>query len=139
MVESAAGGWLFERLKDKVGTRALATAEIRFHGARARPVGPLGEGLRTMVGDVLVTSRVHNVVAVAAFLRHAQREASAYAAFRTAFGKRLEEVPLLADVLARLSAAADRAEAGAFATVDAGWPPSRPRRGRTRSSSRVSW
>ncbi|MEA3137586.1 MAG: acyl-CoA dehydrogenase, partial [Thermoplasmata archaeon] len=49
----------------------------------------------------------------------AQREATAYAAFRTAFGKRLEEQPLLADALARLREAADRAEAGAFATVDA--------------------
>lgn len=119
LVESAAGGWTFERLKDKVGTRALATAEIRFHGARARPVGPLGEGLRTMVADVLVPSRIHNIVAVAAFLRHAEREAAAYAAFRTAFGKRLEQQPLLADVVDRLHGAADRAEAGAFATVDA--------------------
>jgi len=119
LVESAAGGWSFERLKDKVGTRALATAEIRFDGARARPVGPLGEGLRTMVADVLVPSRIHNVVAVAAFLRRAEREAAAYAAHRMAFGVALEAMPLLADVLARLRAAADRAEAGAFATVDA--------------------
>ncbi|HJQ94033.1 MAG TPA: acyl-CoA dehydrogenase family protein [Candidatus Thermoplasmatota archaeon] len=119
LVESAAGGWTFERLKDKVGTRALATAEVRFHGARARPVGPPGEGLRTMVADVLVPSRIHNVVAVAGFLRRAQREASAYAAFRMAFGKRLESQPLLADALGRLGEAADRAEAGAFATVDA--------------------
>jgi acyl-CoA dehydrogenase len=116
---AAAGGWSFERLKDKVGTRALATAEIRFHGARARPVGPLDAGLRTMVADVLVPSRIHNIVAVAAFLRRAQREASAYAATRTAFGARLEQQPLLADVLSRLRDAADRAEAGAFATLDA--------------------
>lgn len=119
LVESAAGGWSFERLKDKVGTRALATAEIRFHGARARPVGPLDQGLRTMVADVLVPSRIHNVMAVAAFLRRAHREAAAYATTRTAFGSRLEDLPLIADVLARLGAAADRAEAGAFATVDA--------------------
>ncbi|MHB1260907.1 MAG: acyl-CoA dehydrogenase family protein [Thermoplasmatota archaeon] len=119
LVESAAGGWSFERLKDKVGTRALATAEVRFTGARAHPVGALGEGLRTMVADVLVPSRIHNIVAVAGFLRRADREAAAYAAFRTAFGTRLEDQPLLADVLARLRAAADRAEAGAFGTVDA--------------------
>jgi acyl-CoA dehydrogenase len=118
LVESAAGGWSFERLKDKVGTRALATAEIQFHGARARPVGPLDQGLRTMVADVLVPSRIHNIVAVAAFLRRAHREAAAYAKTRTAFGSRLEDLPLIADVLARLGAAADRAEAGAFATVD---------------------
>lgn len=124
LVRSEDGGYTFERLKEKVGTRALATAEIQFHGTRGRPVGPLDEGLKTMVADVLVTSRVHNVVAAAGFLRRAQREVSAYAHFRTAFGSRLEEMPLVADVLARLAAAADHAEAGAFATVDA-WIASR--------------
>lgn len=118
LVEAAGGGWSFERLKDKVGTRALATAEVRFAGARAHAVGPLGDGLRTMVADVLVPSRVHNILAVAAFLRRADREAAAYAAFRTAFGTRLEDQPLLADALARLRSAADRAEAGAFATAE---------------------
>ncbi len=119
LVESSSGGWTFERLKDKVGTRALATAEIQFQGARAHPVGPPGEGLRTMVADVLVPSRIHNIVAVAAFLRRADREAAAYAQARTAFGTSLADLPLLADAMDRLRAAADRAEAGAFATVDA--------------------
>jgi alkylation response protein AidB-like acyl-CoA dehydrogenase len=112
-------GYTVERLKDKLGTRALPTAEIRFHGATGVPVGPLDAGLRTMVSVVLVTSRIHNVVAAAGFLRRAQREARAYAAFRTAFGQRLDEMTLLRDALARLDIAADHAAAGAFATVDA--------------------
>lgn len=112
-------GYTVERLKDKLGTRALPTAEIRFHGARGTPVGPLDAGLRTMVSVVLVTSRIHNIVAAAGFLRRAQREAQAYAAFRTAFGHRLDEMTLLRDALDRLDVAADRAAAGAFATVDA--------------------
>ncbi|HEV8360508.1 MAG TPA: acyl-CoA dehydrogenase family protein, partial [Candidatus Thermoplasmatota archaeon] len=126
LVEAAAGGFTIERLKDKAGTRALATAEIRFEGAIGRPVGPLDRGLRTMVAEVLVPSRVHNIIAVAGFLRRAEREARAYARTRLAFGRPIAEQPLVADVLARLAAAADLAEAGAFATVDAWRVAARP-------------
>jgi acyl-CoA dehydrogenase len=126
LVPRAGGGFTVERLKDKVGTRALPTAEIRFHGARGRPVGPLDQGLKTMVSEVLVPSRLHNIVAVAGFLRRAEREAAAYAVTRTAFGRPLAAQPLLADVLRRLQAAADLAEAGACATVDAWLASLRP-------------
>lgn len=126
LVERAGGGFTVERLKDKVGTRALPTAEILFHGAIGRPVGPIDQGLRTMVAEVLVPSRIHNIIAVAGFLRRAHQEAAAYAATRTAFGKALQEQALVGDVLDRLAAAADRAEAGAFATVDAWLAGTRP-------------
>ncbi len=119
LVERSGGGYTLERLKDKVGTRALPTAEILFHGALGRPVGPLGEGLRIVVAEVLVPSRIHNILACAGFLRRAQQEATAYAATRTAFGKGLRDLPLVADTLDRLAAAADLAEAGACATADA--------------------
>lgn len=112
-------GYTVERLKDKLGTRALPTAEIVFHGARGWPVGPLDSGLRTMVEHVLVTSRIHNIVAAAGFLRRAVREAEAYTAYREAFGQRLADIPLLADRIQALRGAADAAAAGAFATVDA--------------------
>jgi alkylation response protein AidB-like acyl-CoA dehydrogenase len=107
------------RLKDKLGTRALPTAEIEFEGALGWPVGPLDAGLRNMVATVLVTSRIHNVVAAAAATRRAVREAVAYARFREAFGRKLADHPLLASSLRGLADHADRAEAGAFATVDA--------------------
>ncbi len=126
LVSRDAGSYRFERLKDKLGTRALPTAEIQFEGAPARPVGPLPDGLKNMVATVLVTSRIHNVLAAAAFLRRAEREARAYAAFRTAFGSRLADMPLIADALSRLASAADRTEAGAFATVDAWLAADRP-------------
>jgi alkylation response protein AidB-like acyl-CoA dehydrogenase len=113
-----ANGHVLLRLKDKLGTRALPTAEISFAGALGWAVGPLDAGLKNMVAVVLTTSRVHNVVAAAAMTRRAVREAAAYASFREAFGRRLEEHPLLAASLARLRARADRAEAGAFGTVD---------------------
>ncbi len=116
--DGAPNGYRIRRLKDKLGTRALPTAEIEFEGAWGFPVGPLDAGLRTMVAIVLTTSRVHNVVAAAASLRRALREAEAYAAFRTAFGRRLADVPLLAASLERLRTEADLAAAGAFACVE---------------------
>ncbi len=111
-------GYRIRRLKDKLGTRALPTAEIDFEGAWGFPVGPLDAGLRTMVAVVLTTSRVHNVVAAAASLRRAHREAHAYAHFRTAFGRKLADFPLLARSLERLAVEADLASAGAFACVE---------------------
>lgn len=113
-----ANGFVFQRLKDKLGTRALPTAEIDFEGALGWPVGPLDAGLKNMVAVVLATSRVHCVVAAAAAVRRAEREAQAYAGFRRAFDKRLDEHPLIAASLRRLHEAADRFSAGAFATVD---------------------
>lgn len=111
-------GYTIERLKDKLGTRALPTAEIVFRGAKGWPVGPLEKGLATMVSDVLVTSRIHNVLAAAAFVRSAAIEARAYAQFREAFGHKLEKMPLVADALSCVENTADRMQAGAFATVD---------------------
>jgi alkylation response protein AidB-like acyl-CoA dehydrogenase len=117
--EAEPNGHRILRLKDKLGTRALPTAEIDLEGAVGWPVGVLDSGLKNMVSTVLVTSRIHNVLAAAAFGRRASREAHAYASFRRAFGRRLCEHPLLAASLRGLSETADRTAAGAFATVDA--------------------
>ncbi len=115
----APNGHTLVRLKDKLGTRALPTAEIDFHGALGWPVGSLDRGLAHMVEIVLTTSRIHNVVAAAATTRRAAREALAYAHFREAFGRKIADHPLVASSLRRIVARADRAEAGAFATGDA--------------------
>ncbi len=116
--EDRPNGYRIVRLKDKLGTRALPTAELELCDAYGWAVGPLDAGLRNMVAVVLTTSRVHNVVAAAAFVRAAHRHAHAYAHFRHAFGKSLAEHPLVAHSLERLSLRADRAAAGAFACVD---------------------
>lgn len=128
-------GHVVERLKDKVGTRALPTAELRFEGAHAWPLGALDAGLKNMVGIVLTTSRVHNTLASAALLRTAARHAKAYATTRVAFGRPIAERPLIADVLARVQGEADRCEAGAFALVDT-WIAG-PREGLAGAWSRV--
>lgn len=96
-------GYTIDRLKDKLGTRELATAEVTFDGATAVPVGPLDRGLATVVGSVLVTSRVHCVAFAAAALRQAERIAHVYAGFRTAFGTTLAGFPLVGDTLAEIS------------------------------------
>jgi len=117
--EGAPNGHHILRLKDKLGTRAVPTAELEFENALAWPVGPLDAGLKNTVAIVLTVSRIHNVMAAAGVARRASREAHAYAGFRRAFGRKLCEHPLLAASLRAISETADRAEAGAFATLDA--------------------
>jgi alkylation response protein AidB-like acyl-CoA dehydrogenase len=117
--DGAANGWVLQRLKDKVGTRALPTAEMTFTNTKAWPVGPLDAGLKNMVAIVLTTSRVYNTIAAAGGRRRATREARAYAGFRRAFGQRLADHPLVAASLARLERRADEVEAGALSVVDA--------------------
>jgi alkylation response protein AidB-like acyl-CoA dehydrogenase len=112
-------GYRILRLKDKLGTRAVPTAELELEGALGWPVGPLDAGLKNTVAIVLTVSRIHNVVAAAGVARRASREAHAYAGFRRAFGRRIAEHPLLAASLREISETADRTEAAAFATLDA--------------------
>jgi alkylation response protein AidB-like acyl-CoA dehydrogenase len=119
LLEGAPNAYRILRLKDKLGTRAVPTAELELEGALGWPVGPLDAGLRNTVAIVLTVSRIHNVMAAAGVARRASREAHAYAGFRHAFGRRIAEHPLLAASLREISETADRAEAGAFATVDA--------------------
>jgi len=116
--EGAPNGWVLQRLKDKLGTRALPTAEITFEDARGWAVGPEDAGLKNMVAVVLTTSRVYNTIAAAGGRRRATREARAYGEFRRAFGKRLAEQPLIAASLERLERKADETQAGALSVVD---------------------
>lgn len=106
--------YTIDRLKDKLGTCELATAEVTFAGAEAYPVGPLERGLANVVSLVLVTSRFACVGVAAAFLRRAERIAAAYAGFREAFGRRLTEFPLIKATLDEISAARERSLASWF-------------------------
>jgi alkylation response protein AidB-like acyl-CoA dehydrogenase len=110
-------GYSLDRLKDKLGTRALPTAEISLQGAEGWMLGPPDAGLKNMVAIVLVTSRIFNVLASAGLLRGASRIAKAYCSFREAFGSRIDRMPLVTDALDRLERASDLALAGAFETT----------------------
>jgi alkylation response protein AidB-like acyl-CoA dehydrogenase len=101
-------GYHIERLKDKLGTCELATAEVTFDGARAYPVGPLDRGLANLVAHVLVTSRFACASVAASSLRRAERIATAYADFRTAFGRKINEFPLVRETLAELRVVRER-------------------------------
>lgn len=90
-------GFRVRRLKDKLGTRSMASAEVDFDGAEALRVGDF----KDVVEVVLNTSRVFNAVCCAAFMARAEREARAFATHRVAFGSPIATFPSVARVLAR--------------------------------------
>lgn len=91
------------RLKDKLGTRKVPTAEIMLHGATAVPVYALTDGVRHIV-PMLHLTRTWNAVSAIAFMRRGLALARDYARKRVAFGAPLTEKPLHVDTLARLQA-----------------------------------
>jgi alkylation response protein AidB-like acyl-CoA dehydrogenase len=110
-------GYTIDRLKDKLGTCELATAEVTFGGAEAFPVGPLDRGLANTVSLVLVTSRFACIAVAAAFLRRAERIATAYASFREAFGRRLAEFAPIQETLGEIRSARERTLAALLALL----------------------
>lgn len=90
------------RLKDKIGTRLMASAEVDFEGALAYQIGPLDQGFKIAAGLVLNTSRWLNAVACAGMMRRAYVEASTYARHRTAFGHRIGAYPMVQEQVATI-------------------------------------
>jgi len=107
-------GYTIDRIKWKMGTSELTTAEITFDGAVAYPVGPLDRGLANVVGVVLTYSRLTVGLSSAASMMRAVREAKAYSRFRNAFGVPVHQFPLLANQLDDIDTCARRTTAGAF-------------------------
>ncbi len=91
------------RLKDKLGTRKLPTAEIMLRGAEATPVYGLKNGVRNIV-PMLHLTRTWNSVTAAAAMRRGLALARDFARKRVAFGAPLAEKPLHVDTLAGLQA-----------------------------------
>jgi putative acyl-CoA dehydrogenase len=101
------------RLKDKLGNRANASAEIEYHGALAWRLGEEGRGIATIL-DMVHHTRLDTAVAPAGIMRAALAEAWHWAAHRTAFQRRLVDQPLMARVLADLALDLEGAVALAF-------------------------
>lgn len=99
--DGALRGIRVNRLKDKLGTRALPTAELTLAGTPAHLIGEPGHGVRKISALFNVT-RVYNAVAAVAGMRRAIALARDYARRRTAFGKPLAQHPLHAATLAAL-------------------------------------
>jgi acyl-CoA dehydrogenase len=106
------------RLKDKLGTRSMASGEIRLDGATAWPVGDLGAGFRQMA-DMVNNSRLSNGVRAAGLMRRAVTEAMFVARHRVAFGLPLIEMPLMRRQLAKMLVWSEQARSMAFQAADA--------------------
>ncbi|MFX1441860.1 MAG: acyl-CoA dehydrogenase family protein, partial [Promethearchaeota archaeon] len=106
--------YTIDRLKPKLGTAELPTAEITYNGAVAYPIGPLEKGLADIVGVVLSLSRLHIGFGMAAGALRIAREATLYAQFRTAFGVPISSFPLMINQINDLNQTAMRSVAGAF-------------------------
>ncbi|NSL43077.1 acyl-CoA dehydrogenase family protein, partial [Streptomyces sp. 8P21H-1] len=91
-----------QRLKDKLGNRSNASAEVEFDGTWARRVGEEGRGVRTIIGMVAAT-RLDCVLGSAALMRQAVAQAVHHCTYREAFGGRLLDKPLMRNVLADLA------------------------------------
>jgi putative acyl-CoA dehydrogenase len=91
-----------QRLKDKLGNRSNASAEVELDGTWARRLGPEGRGVATIIEMVAMT-RLDCVLGSAAIMRRAVVEAAHHAAHRRAFGAALIDKPLMRNVLSDLA------------------------------------
>ncbi len=89
------------RLKDKLGTRAMPTAELTLKGTPAIIIGKAGEGIKT-VASMLNVTRLYNAVCAVAYMRRGLALANDYSQKRKAFGKKLINLPLHAQTLNEL-------------------------------------
>jgi putative acyl-CoA dehydrogenase len=102
-----------QRLKDKAGNRSNASAEIEYENTLAHLVGEPGRGIATLI-EMAHHTRFDIVVGVAGMMRAALDQALHHATHREAFGKRLVEHVLMAQVLADLALEAEAAMLLAF-------------------------
>jgi len=94
-------GFRLRRLKDKLGNRSNASAEIGLENAIAFRVGDEGRGVATII-EMVVHTRLDCALGSAALQRRAVAEATHHCAHRAAFGRLLTEQPLMQNVLADL-------------------------------------
>ncbi|XP_071755880.1 acyl-CoA dehydrogenase family member 11 [Centroberyx gerrardi] len=90
-----------QRLKDKLGTRQMPTAELLLDGLQAHRLSDEGRGVAS-IANMLTVTRIHNSVSAAAAMRRVVQLARDYATRRTAFGKPLKDHPLHMQTLARM-------------------------------------
>jgi acyl-CoA dehydrogenase len=106
------------RLKDKLGTRSMASGEIKLEGAIAYAVGKLDRGFVQMA-EMVNSSRLSNGVKSTALMRRAYHDAMTVANNRVVFGSRIVDLPLGRRQLMKIMLATEQALAMSFMTADA--------------------
>ncbi|MFI9344606.1 acyl-CoA dehydrogenase family protein [Streptomyces sp. NPDC052773] len=91
-----------QRLKDKLGNRSNASAEVEFDGTWARRVGEEGRGVRTII-EMVAATRLDCALGSAGLMRQAVVQAIHHCSHREAFGGKLVDKPLMRNVLADLA------------------------------------
>ena len=126
--DGARNAWTINRLKDKLGSRSMATAEVTYEGAVGYLVGDPASGFKQMM-EMVNVSRLSNAMRSAGIMRRAVLESLVHARGRLAFGRPLAALPLLratllemlldaeaaASVVLHGAAALDRWDAGSAA------------------------
>ncbi|WP_166262008.1 acyl-CoA dehydrogenase family protein [Marinobacter salicampi] len=105
------------RLKDKLGTRSMASGEILLEGAEAYVVGEPGQGFKQMT-DMINMSRLSNGVRSAGLMRRSVNEALFIARHRHAFGSQLIELPLMQRQLSKMMVTAEQGRTLVLHTAD---------------------
>jgi acyl-CoA dehydrogenase len=93
--------FVIHRLKEKFGTRAMASGEVGLRDALAWQVGRLDRGLPQMM-DMVNATRIGIATATAGAMRRSAFEALGHTRGRSPFGRRLDLHPLMRDTLAEL-------------------------------------
>jgi alkylation response protein AidB-like acyl-CoA dehydrogenase len=78
-----------EALKDKLGTRALPTAQLMLTGSKAKLVGEKGKGVKT-IATLFNITRIYNTISAVSYMRRAYSLSKAYISQREAFGQKIE-------------------------------------------------
>ena len=113
------------RLKDKLGNRANASAELELDGTLGMRLGDEGRGVRTII-EMVAATRLDCVLGSTSLMRSSLNEAAWHVAHRSAFGGSLADKPLMQNVIADLQVEVEAATALAIrlaSAVDAGDDP----------------
>ncbi|MGC1238823.1 MAG: acyl-CoA dehydrogenase family protein [Acidimicrobiales bacterium] len=111
-------GFRIRRLKDKLGTRGLASGEIDFDNALAYPIGELDEGFAIAVSELLNTSRWLNAIGSTGIMSRAYLEASSFAHHRQAFGSTIVSFDAVREQLAMMKIEVAASLASTMALTD---------------------
>lgn len=114
--DGSANAYRILRLKDKLGTRSMASGEIRLEGAFAWLVGERGKGFKHMA-DMINNSRLSNGVRAAGLMRRALTEALYVSKNRRAFDQRLIDMPLMQRQLSKMALWTEQARTMVFQTA----------------------